>query len=1136
VRSCPGDIVANAVSEAQFVHLHVHSEYSILDGACRIPDLVARAAELEMPAVSLTDHGSMAGAVQLFKATKDTGVKPVIGCEVYVADDRRAATKGNAHLTLLAADNEGYSNLIHLSSLGYLEGYYYKPRVDWELMSHYSKGLIALSGCLSGRVCRALEENRPADAEGELARLTDTFGSDNVYVELQNAHLPIQERILPQLAELAAKRKLPTVATGDVHYLRHEDARAHEALLCIQSGDSLKNPDRWRFETDHFYFKTPEEMVGDFPGHDDALARTREVADRCNVELALGNILLPKFPVPGDRDAFDYLVELCEKGLAKRYGAATPELNARLQFELKTIKEMGFPDYFLIVWDFIHFAKEHGISVGPGRGSAAGSLVAFCLEITDIDPIRYDLLFERFLNPGRKSMPDMDIDFAVAGRERVINYVTEKYGRDRVAQIITFSTMAARAAVRDAGRVLEVPYGTVDKIAKLIPEGPGQTLEECLKPGADLRRAVDSDPVAKEVVELARPLEGLTRADSIHAAGVVIGAEPLINVVPLQQKGADQEVVTQFGMWDVEALGLLKMDFLGLRNLDVIEKAAELAGGIDIASIPLDDKAVYEMLSRGEATGVFQFESSGMREALRQVRPTDFEDIIALVALYRPGPMQYIPTYANRKNGKEPITYLDPRLKPILGATWGISVYQEQSMEIAKQIGGFTPAEADDLRKAIGKKIHSLMASLKDKFIEGAVKNNTPDAVARQLWDDMEKAQDYSFNKSHAACYALIAYQTAWLRAHHPCEYMAALISSVMNTKDRVPFYVNACHELGIEVLPPDVNESQIDFAVVGGKIRFGLNAVKGVGEIACRTIIRAREEGGPFESIWDFTGRVDVSVVNKRALESLVKCGALPGSRRGMLTVLETALSMGQKLQADKLAGQGSIFDLGPAEEEKPRHHPPVPAEEYEKPELLRLEKETLGLYVSEHPLSSIRSELRQKTDATLAELERRRDGEIVTVGGIVSDVKHLTTKKGEPMVFLRLDDPTGSAEVLVFNSTYAAASELCVPDRILVVKGRVDHKEGETKLLASDVKPFEAVAARREVRLRIDATQVPAGTIGQLRDLLADFPGDSQVFADCVTSQGKVIVAFGPKYRVQPAPDFYAEVRALLGESALA
>jgi DNA polymerase III subunit alpha len=1130
---------AASSKQAPFVHLHVHSEYSILDGACRIPDLVRRAAELEMPAVSLTDHGSMAGAVQLFKTAQGTGVKPVIGCEVYVADDRRAQTKGYAHLTLLAADGAGYANLVKLSSLGYLEGYYYKPRVDWELLERHAAGVIALSGCLSGRVCKALEENRAGDAAAELDRLAQVFGRDDVYVELQNAHLEVQARLVPQLAELARAAGLPTVATGDVHYLRHEDARAHEALLCIQSGDSLKNPNHWRFETDQFYFKTPEEMAGDFPGHEDAMRRTLEVAERCNVELALGNILLPRFPTPDDRDAFEYLVELCERGLERRYGSVTPELTERLRFELKTIREMGFADYFLIVWDFIRFAKRNGISVGPGRGSAAGSLVAYSLEITDLDPIHYDLLFERFLNPGRKEMPDMDIDFAVEGRERVINYVTEKYGRDRVAQIITFSTMAARAAVRDAGRVLEIPYGVVDRIAKLIPEGPGQTLEECLKPSAELRKAVDTDATAKEIVELALPLEGLTRADSIHAAGVVIGAAPLMDVVPLQQKGADQEVVTQFAMNDVVAIGLLKVDFLGLRNLDVIDKAVALVPGVDIAEIPMDDRRTYEMLARGEATGVFQFESSGMREALRQVKPTVFEDIIALVALYRPGPMQYIPAYANRKNGKEPVTYPDPRLKSILANTYGISIYQEQSMEIAKQIGGFTPAEADDLRKAIGKKIHALMASLKDKFIEGAVANATPDAVARQLWDDMEKAQDYSFNKSHAACYALIAYRTAWLRANHPCEYMAALISSVMNTKDRVPFYVNACHELGIEVLPPDVNESQVDFAVVGGKIRFGLNAVKGVGEIACRTIVRAREEGGPFESIWDFTERVDVSVVNKRALESLVKCGALPGSRRGMLGVLEQALGYGQRQQADRLAGQGSIFDLGDVGAEAaaaPKHHPVVPAEEFEKNELLRLEKETLGLYVSEHPLSALRGELRAKTDATIAELERRRDGETVTVGGIVSEVRHLTTKRGEPMAFMRLDDVTGGIECVVFNSTYAAASELCVPDRILIVKGRVDHKEGETKLIASEVAAFESVAVKREVRLRIDATQAAAGVVGELARVIRHYPGESPVLVDCLTSDGPKLLELGPRFRVEPEPDFYAEVRALLGESALA
>src|SRR4051794_6795678 len=1119
------------MAQADFVHLHVHSEYSILDGACRISDLVARAAELEMPSVSLTDHGSMAGAVQLWKATRDTGVKPVIGCEIYVADDRKASTKGNAHLTLLAADNTGYANLIQLSSLGYLEGYYYKPRVDWELLERHSNGLIALSGCLSGRVCKALEESRPADAEAELDRLSQTFGKDNVYVELQNAHLDVQARILPQLASLAGKVGLPTVATGDVHYLRDTDARAHEALLCIQSGDSLKNPDHWRFETDHFYFKTPEEMALDFPDHPDAMRRTLEVAERCNVEIELGRILLPRFDVPEGRGSFDYLVELCEKGLQKRYDKVTTELTERLQYELKTIKEMGFTDYFLIVWDFIHFAKTHGVSVGPGRGSSAGSLVAYSLQITDIDPIRYDLMFERFLNPGRKSMPDIDIDFAVEGRERVINYVREKYGADRVAQIITFSTMAARAAVRDAGRVLEVPYGVVDKIAKLIPEGPGQTLADA----GELRKLVATDPVAKEILELAEPLEGLTRADSIHAAGVVIGAEPLINVVPLQQKGADQEVVTQFSMKDIEALGLLKMDFLGLRNLDVIDKACALVGGLDISTIPMDDKKTYAMLAKGDAIGVFQFESSGMREALRQVKPTVFEDLIALVALYRPGPMGYIPNYARRKAGQEQVTYVDKRLEPILRDTYGICVYQEQYMRIAREMAGFSITEADDLRKAIGKKIRKLMDSLKDKFLEGAAEHDVTPQAAKQLWEDVEKAADYSFPKAHAACYALIAYQTAWLRQNHPCEYMAALISSVMSTKDRVPFYVNACNELGIEVLPPDVNESMTDFAVVEGKIRFGLNAVKGVGEGACRSIIAAREEDGPFESIWDFAERVDPSVSNKRVLEALVKCGALPGSRKAALDVLEDAVRLGQQYQADRLAGQGSIFDLAPIEE-IPRKHPTLSTDEYDKNELLRLEKEVLGLYVSEHPLSGIREQLRRKSDATIGELDRRRDGEVVTVGGIVASLRHMTTKRGDAMVFLRLEDVTGGVETVVFNSTYDRARELCTTDRILIVKGRIDRKEGETKLVAMEISAFEAGPEKREVWLKIDATKAGAGTIRDLAALIKDFPGESPVYADLMTSHGKKVYAFGPQYKVKPAADFYAEVKMLLGESAVA
>jgi DNA polymerase-3 subunit alpha len=1126
---------------ADFVHLHVHSEYSILDGACRIPALAERAAALEMPAVGLTDHGSLAGAVQLYQHAAKQGVKPIIGCEVYVCDDSSKQEKGYAHLTLLAESNEGYGNLIKLASAGYLQGYYYKPRVDWSLLEQHSAGVIALSGCLSGRVSKALEESREGDAAADLDKLVQIFGKDGTYVEIQNAGLAEQARINPLLAKLAQGTGLPLVATGDVHYLLHEDARAHEALLCIQSGDSLKNPNRWRFDTDQFYFKTPDEMARDFADYPAALATSLEIAERCSVEIELGTIRLPRYPVPEGRDAFDYLVELCEKGLEKRYERVTPEIQERLKFELKTIREMGFADYFLIVWDFVNFAKQNGVSVGPGRGSTAGSLAAYALDITEVDPIKYDLLFERFLNPGRKSMPDMDIDFSVAGRDRVINYVAEKYGRDRVAQIITFGTMLARAAVRDAGRVLEVPYGTVDKIAKLIPEGPKVYLDDCLKPGAELKAAYDGDPVVREIVDLAKPLEGLVRQDSIHAAGVVISDRPLTDVVPLQRKGEGEETVTQFGMWDVEALGLLKMDFLGLRNLDVIDKAVALIGnGLDIQKIPMDDRKTYEMLARGDSIGVFQFESSGMREALRQVRPTEFEDLIALVALYRPGPMQYIPSYAKRKNGQEAVTYLDPRLEPILSDTYGIALYQENYMEIAKQIAGFTPAEADDLRKAIGKKLHDLMASLKEKFLEGCAKNGFTPAVANQLWKDTESSQDYSFNKSHAAGYALIAYRTAWLRANHPRQYMAALISSVMNTKDRVPFYVSACHEMGIDVEPPDVNASEHDFAVVEGKIRFGLNAVKNVGDSAARAIVAAREEGGSFTSIWNFCERVDPQVANKRALEALVRCGALDStgdSRGGMIQVLEQAAAWGGRMQADRLAGQGSIFDLGGEEETRPQQHPPVPVVELDKNELLRMEKETLGVYVSEHPLQSIREQLRRKTDCGLAEAEKRRDGEIVTVGGIVGAIKQLTTKKGEPMVFMRLDDLAGSVEVVVFNSVYGASRDLLELDNVLVVKGRVDHKqEGETKLIAMEVSPFEATAERREVILRVDATKAPAGLVRSLATVVKEFPGETPVVVAISTSEGETTLALGPDYRVKPEPDFFAEVKSLLGEAAVA
>ena len=836
-----------------YVHLHVHSEYSILDGACRIGPLVDRAAQLGMPAVGLTDHGSMAGAVELSRVAGKAGIKPVLGCEVYVVDDHAARPhrEKRAHLTLLAETTDGYHNLIRLVSSGYLDGFYHKPRVDFDQLAAHADGVIALSGCLSGRVCKALVEDDQPTARAELDRLVQIFGRDDVYVEIQDGGIEAQTRILPSLMAMARDAGLPMVGTGDVHYLTREDAIPHEALLCIQTSDKLDNPDRFRFSNHEFYLKPADEMYELMAARfgEDTLRRTVEIADRCNAEVGLGAMHLPRFDVPEGETAVGYLRRLAEAGLRERYPQVTPELQDRLEFELKTIEEMGFPDYFLIVWDFIRFARENGVSVGPGRGSAAGSLVAYSLRITDLDPMSYSLLFERFLNPGRKSMPDIDIDFAVAGRERVINYVAEKYGRRNVAQIITFGKMQPKAAIKDAGRVMGMLYGEVEAIAKLVPDGPKVSFEECMKPGAELRKAYDSDETARAVVDMARPLEGVVRNDSIHAAAVVIGDRPLTEYLPLQQKGADAEVVTQFPMGDVEALGLLKMDFLGLRNLDVIDRAVELVTQttgrpLSMDELPLDDTGTYEMLTRGDATGVFQFESSGMREALRQVKPTRFEDLIALGALYRPGPMQNIPKFAARKNGREPITYPDPRLESILSETGRHHRLPGAEHADRPRDRGLHARRSGRSAQGDRQEDRVLMASLKDQFIEGCSAPAWPGAVAEQLWDDNERSSDYSFNKAHAACYALISYHTAWLKANHPAEYMAALISSVMSTKDRVPFYVTECETMGIEVLPPDVNSSQADFAVVEGRIRFGLTAVKRVGDGAVRAIVAARESG----------------------------------------------------------------------------------------------------------------------------------------------------------------------------------------------------------------------------------------------------------------------------------------------------
>ncbi|MBV9472153.1 MAG: DNA polymerase III subunit alpha, partial [Solirubrobacterales bacterium] len=894
-------------------HLHVHSEYSLLDGACKIEDLAARAASFEQPALGLTDHGVMNGSIELFTACRRHGIKPILGCELYVVEDHGRRAPGRLdrfHLTLLAANPAGYRNLVKLSSAGFLEGYQRgKPSVDLEQIAAHGEGLIALTGCLQSRFCQHLLDGRAADARAHADQLLNALGAENVYFEVQKNGLAAQEKANEGIVRIARELGRPLVGTGDVHYLRREDYHRHAALLCVQTKSTLSEP-KINFERNEFYLRSSDEMAQAFTELPEAVASTLEIAERCDVELELERQLIPRYPTPDGASESAYLRSLVLEGLRHRYSDPPPaQAVERAEYELDVVERMGFSGYFLIVWDFVKYAKDSGIAVGPGRGSAAGSLVAYALQITDVDPLRYDLLFERFLNPERVSMPDIDIDFSVRGRERVIRYVTEKYGRESVAQIVTFGKMFPRAATRDAARVLGHDYGAGDRLAKLIPDpvmGRPPSFEDCLKPGQPLRAEIDRDGTAKEIVEVAQGLEGIVRNSSIHAAAVVIADRPLTDIVPLQiaDAGVDEKgekvfrIVTQFTMKPIEQIGLLKMDFLGLRNLDVIEDALDIierSSGErpDMTTLPLDDPKTYEMMARGDSIGVFQFESEGMRETLKRVQPSDFEHLIALNALYRPGPMEQIPAYTRGKHNHEAVTYADERLRPILESTHGVVVYQEQAMQIAKEIAGFSGAKADDLRKAIGKKNREAMAKLKPEFFAGCRTSGTAEQVTEQLWTANERSADYSFNKSHSACYALIAYRTAWLKANFPAEYMAALISSVMDTKDKVPFFVAQAEQMGISILPPDVNLSDHEFVVVDGNIRFGLDAVKGVGYQAVEAIKRARVQGGPFRDLWDFCARVDNRTVNKKSIEALIKCGAFGStgaSRKGMLEVLEQA------------------------------------------------------------------------------------------------------------------------------------------------------------------------------------------------------------------------------------------------------
>jgi DNA polymerase III subunit alpha len=1158
------------------VHLHVHSEYSLLDGACKIDALAKRAAEFGQPALGLTDHGVMNGAVELYKACKKAGIKPILGFEAYLVDDVKAEAVRyeRNHLTLLAATDQGFRNLVKLTSVGFLEGYRRgKANVDLDLLARYSRDVIVLTGCLQSRFCRRLVEDNPAEARAHVDDLLQIYGPENVYFELQANGIQEQDKANEGIVRIAREVGRPLVGTADVHYLRREDYHHHAALLCVQTKSTLAEP-KLSFDTNEFYLKDNDEMASSFAAWPEAVATTLEVADRCEVEIELGKMLIPRYPTPDGQPEAEYLRQLAAEGLRRRYGDPPPaEAVERLEAELDVICRMGFDAYFLIVWDFVKFAKDSGIAVGPGRGSAAGSLVSYALQITDVDPLAYDLLFERFLNAERVSMPDIDIDFSVKGRDRVIRYVADKYGQDSVAQIITFGRMFPRAATRDAARVLGYDYGAGDRLAKLIPDpimGRPPSFEDCLKPGEELARAYAEDPQAREIVDLARGLEGTVRNSSIHAAAVVIADRPLTDIVPLQlaeDRGVvDDEgarayrTVTQYSMKPIEEIGLLKMDFLGLRNLDVIENALDIIERStgerpDMAKLPLDHAPTYEMLARGDSIGVFQFESDGMREALRKVRPTEFEDVVALNALYRPGAMRFIDTYARNKHNPEAITYPDERLRPITESTYSVILYQEQFMQIAKVLAGFSGPRADDLRKAIGKKDRAKMASLREEFFTGARATGTAERLIEELWAVNEAAADYSFNKSHAACYGLISYRTAWLRANYPAEYMAALISSVMSTKDKVPFFVSRCEEMGIEVLPPDVNESGHDFMVVGGNIRFGLDAVKNVGAAAVDAIIAAREQGGPFSSIWDFCERVDCQRVNKKAIESLIKCGALDSTgatRSGMLSVLEAAQGSGQKAQQDALLGQGSIFDLeepapgaggGPSPFAGGQHHRPVPPLPDDRTARGAMEKETLGLFLSSHPLKEVRAALRARVECSLAELEGKKDGEWVTVGGTITESKKIRTKKGEPMMFATLDDLEGSVEMLVFNSAYSANADKIGDDKVLIVRGRVDHKEqGETKLVVQEVEVFEPTPEEVE-RAKVEAAQaavappkritlsVPGGVAASFLEELKDVVHHNRGDHELMLLIGERRLVLGPDYRVSATSECRAELAALMG-----
>ena len=1142
-----------------FAHLHVHTEYSLLDGSNKIKEYVARAKELGMNSAAITDHGVMYGVIDFYREARKQGINPILGCEVYVAPNSRfdrEVTGGDDryyHLVLLAENNEGYENLTKIVSKGFVEGYYYKPRVDKELLRTYHKGIIALSACLAGEVPRYLTKGMYEEAKDRALEYQEIFGKGNYFLELQDHGIPDQQLVNQQLMKLSQETGIELVATNDVHYTYADDAKAHDILLCIQTGKKLSDENRMRYEGGQYYVKSEEEMAALFPYARQALENTQKIADRCSVEIEFGVTKLPKYDVPEGYTSWEYLQKLCYEGLDQRYRTPSQELKDRLAYELDTIRHMGYVDYFLIVWDFIKYAKDHGIAVGPGRGSAAGSIVSYCLGITTIDPIHYQLLFERFLNPERVSMPDIDVDFCYERRQEVIDYVTRKYGKDCVAQIVTFGTLAARGVIRDVGRVMDLPYAYVDSIAKMIPQELGITIDKALQMNPELRKLYESDETVTHLIDMAKRLEGLPRHCSMHAAGVVICQKPVEEYVPLS-RAADGTITTQFIMTTLEELGLLKMDFLGLRTLTVIQNAVQLARkkqpDLQIDKIDYNDKAVLDYIGTGKTEGIFQLESGGMKNFMKELQPHSLEDVIAGISLYRPGPMDFIPQYIRGKNDRSSITYDCPQLEPILAPTYGCIVYQEQVMQIVRDLAGYTLGRSDLLRRAMSKKKAAVMEKERNTFVygdeetgvPGCIKNGIDEQTANKIYDEMIDFAKYAFNKSHAAAYAVVSYQTAWLKYYYPVEYMAALMTSVIDNPTKVAEYIYVCRQMGIRILPPDINKGEADFSVDGGDIRYGLAAIKSIGRPVIRAIVNDRKELGEFRNLEDFITRISSrELMNKRLVENLIKAGALDvlgGTRKQFMSIYIQIVDHMQQEKKNSMVGQMSLFDMV-SEEQKEEFQIRMPdVGEYTKENLLGFEKEVLGVYVSGHPLEPYEEEWRKVISATTADFQvdpevgytKVRDGAREIIGGIIAEktVKH--TKTNQMMAFLTVEDLFGTVEVVVFPRDYEKYRQYLEEDNKIFVKGRVSEEDDKaSKLICEKILPFGQ--KKKELWIQFPDKETYLEEEAITYGYLADSEGNDEVMIYC--EKEKIVKKLPANKNISINPQILSRLMNHFGEN---